>query len=219
MFIQAWDLVIKNADSYKNSATYQYAIFILETYKFRYDLVDITSQALNLHALATHNAVVYAYNTKNYTEYTKQRDLLKEIIADVDLILGSNENFLLGNWIATARSWGTTDSEKAFLERNARLQITSWGPAGGTLTQYAYKMWASLVSDFYAARFQIWFDELDVAFDTKKPFDQDKYTKRSLALEAAWVEQTNQYPVTPSGDTIAIAQKIHSKYAELLYWV
>ena len=143
----------------------------------------------------------------------KQRDLLKGIIADVDLILGSNANFLLGNWITTARSWGTNDSEKKFLERNARLQITSWGPAGGSLTQYAYKMWSSLVSDFYAKRFQIWFDELDISLDTKKPFDQDRYTKRSLVWEAAWVEQTNQYPVIPSGDTIAIAQRLHNKYA------
>lgn len=80
---------------------------------------------------------------------------LLQLLSDLDELLSSNDGFLLGPWLESAKSWGVTDSEKQLLEWNARLQITLWGetPQGITeLSDYANREWGGLVSSFYKAR-------------------------------------------------------------------
>jgi hypothetical protein len=43
---------------------------------------------------------------------------------DLDRILASNDNYLLGHWITDARSWATSPSEASSFEFNARNQLT-----------------------------------------------------------------------------------------------
>ena len=49
-------------------------------------------------------------------------------ISDADALFASDENYLLGKWIETAKAFGTSDDEKKLLEFNARTQVTMWGP-------------------------------------------------------------------------------------------
>ncbi|XP_059151903.1 LOW QUALITY PROTEIN: alpha-N-acetylglucosaminidase-like [Physella acuta] len=53
---------------------------------------------------------------------------LVDLLADLDHLLSANERFLLGTWIADARSWATDADESKLYEYNARNQITLWGP-------------------------------------------------------------------------------------------
>lgn len=46
---------------------------------------------------------------------------------DLDALLGSNENFLLGLWIRDARALSTNPELQDFYEFNARNQVTLWG--------------------------------------------------------------------------------------------
>ena len=48
----------------------------------------------------------------------------------MDVLLGTDPHFLLGNWLEAAKAIGTTDDEKKLYEYNARNQITLWGPTG-----------------------------------------------------------------------------------------
>ena len=49
-------------------------------------------------------------------------------ISDADALFASDEHYLLGKWIETAKAFGTSDDEKKLLEFNARTQVTMWGP-------------------------------------------------------------------------------------------
>ncbi|MFP1625533.1 alpha-N-acetylglucosaminidase C-terminal domain-containing protein [Streptomyces sp. 5K101] len=61
-----------------------------------------------------------------------------------------------GPWLADARSWGTTDAERATAEFDARSVLTTWGHRSGSdnggLRDYANREWSGLVSGFYAKR-------------------------------------------------------------------
>ena len=49
------------------------------------------------------------------------------VIRDLDELLATNDEFLLGKWLEDAKRWGATDSERAKLEWNARRILTLWG--------------------------------------------------------------------------------------------
>lgn len=63
---------------------------------------------------------------------------ITNLLADLDHLLSSNDRFLVGRWIADAKSWGTDFVETALLEYNARNQITLWGPTGEVLFAAVY---------------------------------------------------------------------------------
>ena len=48
----------------------------------------------------------------------------------MEQVLGAEDHFLLGRWVADAKSWATNDDEAKWLEYNARNQVTLWGPNG-----------------------------------------------------------------------------------------
>jgi alpha-N-acetylglucosaminidase len=179
---------------------------------YKYDLVDITTQALNDYAISVHSKLSAAFDKRDQTEVIKQMNLIKSIIVDLDMLLVSDQNFLLGTWLNTAKTWSDIASEKQLIEKNARLQVTSWGPANSPLSQYAYKMWSGLVGDFYKQRWDIFFDEVIKALQQQRQFDEAGYLKRAIQWEADWVLQTKGYPDQPSGDTYSIVLILFKKY-------
>ncbi|KAL0491855.1 alpha-N-acetylglucosaminidase, partial [Acrasis kona] len=178
---------------------------------YRYDLVDVTSQILNDYARLEHAEMIRAYNEKNSQKLELSITSMQNIIEDLEEILASNENHLLGKWIKDAKKWGHDDAEVALMERNARLQVTSWGDAGCELSQYAYKMWAGLVGDFYKSRWLIFFDELRSSLQEKKEFDLKRYERKSISWDDEWVKSKTIYDSKPKGDTIDIANRIFKR--------
>ena len=56
-----------------------------------------------------------------------------DILKDLDRILATNKNFLLGPWLESAKAMATDSQERKLYEFNARNQITLWGPDGQIL--------------------------------------------------------------------------------------
>ena len=56
-----------------------------------------------------------------------------DLLKDMEEILSTNKNFLLGPWLESAKALATNDEEKKIYEFNARNQITLWGPNGEIL--------------------------------------------------------------------------------------
>lgn len=72
----------------------------------------------------------------------------EQITRDMDRLLGTRKEFLLGRWLEEARRWGDTDEERARMEWNARRVITMWG-ATTRLDNYARKEWSGLLAGYY----------------------------------------------------------------------
>lgn len=62
---------------------------------------------------------------------------MSALLRGCDAALATHAAFLLGRWLSDAQRWAAPGpheaAERALYERNARLQITLWGPTGSTV--------------------------------------------------------------------------------------
>ena len=199
-FLPAWDYFIAAAGKCKNSDGFQY------------DLVDITRQVLANYANSIHAKLVMAYRNKDQSAYKKYSHEFLQIITDLDSLLGTRKDFLLGQWIADARSFGNNPDEKALYERNARDLITLWGDANSPLHEYSCRQWSGLLNDFYKSRWEIFFEMTTDSLDAGKEFDPVNFNKYISNWEWEWVNKRKDYPVEPSGNSIDQVLMLYNKY-------
>lgn len=172
---------------------------------FRYDLVDVTRQAIAEQARYVYDEVVAAYKAKDRKmfDYTTKRFL--DILLQQDRMLSSMPDFMVGGWIRSARNLGTNAQESDHYEWNARVQITTWGNRNaaekGGLREYAHKEWNGVLADFYYPRWKAYFEALAATFDGKPMKDIDFY-----AMDEKWTLLHNVYPYEAQGDAVEFAQ-------------
>ncbi|HMG08382.1 MAG TPA: alpha-N-acetylglucosaminidase C-terminal domain-containing protein, partial [Mucilaginibacter sp.] len=179
---------------------------------FNYDLVDVTRQVLANYALPLQRKWVKAYQEKNTEEFELYSGQYLQLISDMDRLLASRKDFLLGPWIADARSWGTTAGEKALYERNARDLITLWGDAGSPLHEYANRQWSGLLNDFYKVRWQKFFGVLTASLRSGKEADLPVFEQSIKQWEWQWVNSREDFPVQATGNPVTESERIYQKY-------
>ena len=172
---------------------------------FRYDLVDVTRQAIAEQARYVYDEVVAAYKAKDRKmfDYTTKRFL--DILLQQDRLLSSMPDFMVGGWIRSARNLGQNEQERNHYEWNARVQITTWGnrsaAESGGLREYAHKEWNGVLADFYYPRWKAYFEALAATLDGKPMKDIDFY-----AMDEKWTLLHNVYPYAAQGDAVEFAQ-------------
>lgn len=163
---------------------------------FEYDLVDVVRQAI----ADKGRELLYAHDSKAFTEALLAQDRL----------LGSRGEWMVGVWIGDALALAEAvapgdPAVRALFERNARLQLTTWGDRacadGGKLHDYAYKEWNGLLRDFYLPRWQAFFEA--EAREPGSGASIDWY-----ALEEPWTRRTDTYPATPLSDPVTTAREV-----------
>lgn len=100
-----------------------------------YDAVDLSRQVLCNFFRDTYKLLISAYSrsqsgANTVYEFYALNGVLSELVVDLDVLLNSDINYLLGNWIESARAWSNNSAHKDLYEFNARNQITLWGPRG-----------------------------------------------------------------------------------------
>ncbi len=176
-----------------------------------YDLADIGRQNLANLSRQLRLEVLQAYkaNDKEKLHLTGQRYL--ELLADMDRLLATKSEFLLGPWVESAKAWGTNDAERKLYAYNAKNIVTSWtSPEQDDLHEYARKEWAGLIRDYYAPRWALLFSQMEKSLG--QTFDSKKFLQDVILLERAWLDSTNSYSTVPSGDTVAISRELFAKY-------
>lgn len=172
---------------------------------FRYDLVDITRQAIAEQARYVYDEIVAAYKAKDRKmfDYTTKRFL--DILLQQDRLLSSMPDFMVGRWLRSARNQGQNDQERNHYEWNARVQITTWGnrsaAESGGLREYAHKEWNGVLADFYYPRWKAYFEALAATLDGKPMKNIDFY-----AMDEKWTLQHNVYPYEAQGDAVDSAK-------------
>jgi len=198
--LPAWDLFIKSDLIYARSDGFQY------------DLVDITRQVLANYARPLQIKWVKAYESKDLATFRKYSIQYIELMDDMEKLLATRKDFLLGNWIADARRCGTTVAEKALYERNARDLITLWGDADNPLHEYSCRQWSGLMTDFYKVRWQKFFAAIALALETGKTMDVEAFDKEISQWEWKWVNIQKNFPTKPTGNSVQVANLLYKKY-------
>ncbi|XP_052092182.1 alpha-N-acetylglucosaminidase-like isoform X3 [Mytilus californianus] len=200
----AWDLLILSADQYKNNTLYQY------------DLVDVTRNSLQIISIEYYNKMIASVMINKTEDFLINSRLLLELLNDMETLLASDSHFLLGKWIAAAKSWATDISESFNLEFNARNQITLWGPRGEIL-DYACKQWSGLLKGYYIPRWQLFVEMLHISVIDHTKFNETLFAQIVYEkVELPFSNQLDDYPTEPIGDAYAIATSIHKKYRNMI---
>jgi len=198
--LPAWDLFVKYSAVYAKSDG------------FRYDLVDITRQVLANYARPLQIKWVKAYKDKDLVAFKKYIQQYLDLLDDIDKLLATRKDFLLGKWITDARRCGTTDAERALYERNARDLITLWGDTDSPLHEYSCRQWSGLMTDFYKARWQKFFAATALALKTGKAVDVETFDKEISQWEWQWVNTQKNFPTEPTGNSVQIARLLYKRY-------
>ncbi|MEG2969842.1 MAG: alpha-N-acetylglucosaminidase [Akkermansia sp.] len=201
--------IIKAAQGYLDAANAHPEL--LKQATFHYDFVDIMRQVLADAAFYQLQATRDAYDMKDEKAFKENVRFFLSLITDMDDILGTDEQFLLGTWQTKALNKGQTPQEKESMDRAAKMMITTWiAKAPQALNDYSNRQWSGLVNDFYLPRWKNFFEaQLDIL--TKKK-DQAKANKecaeKTNAGDLAFCDNKKRYPNKAEGNALTIANKI-----------
>lgn len=204
---QAWKHLLQAGDALVHADAY------------RHDLVDVTRQYLSDLFLSQyqHLKVMYKNKTGTPDQICEMKDTLLHLIGDMDEILATNEDFLLGKWTADARAMarGHPDAAdlEAYYEYEARNQVTRWGDNNGeSLHDYAGKEWAGLLKGFYLNRWSIWLTEVCQAYSQHRDMNDAVVTKARIEFELKWQLNREKYPTAPHGNPLEVSKRLFTKY-------
>lgn len=202
--LPAWRLFISASGQMKHSDGYQY------------DLVDLTRQVLADYADTLQQKITADYKRKDLRAFEENSRAFLELISDMDRLLGTRKDFLLGRWLSSAKSWGTNARETALYEKNARDLITLWGHRDEPLHDYACKQWSGMLNGFYKPRWEMFFRDVRKAVLTGKGFDQKAFEKHVSNWEWQWVNAHQPYPTVPEGNAVHEARRLFAKYNQVI---
>ncbi len=179
---------------------------------YKYDIVDLTRQCMSDLSVKMHREMGEAYKEGNYVEYNRISTKWLSAILDLDSLLSTRSEFLLGNWLKQAKQRAKDKSESKLYEWNARNLITLWGPRNSPLHDYAQKQWAGMMKDFYYPRWAMLIKQVKKCLRSGTKFDADEFNSNVSAFEERWTHQVNNYTTKPAGSSIIEAKKLFLKY-------
>ncbi|KAK9925851.1 hypothetical protein M0R45_023115 [Rubus argutus] len=202
--IHALELFIASGDELSDSNTY------------RYDLVDLTRQALAKYANQLFLKVIEAYHLNDILEVVGRSQKFLELVEDMDTLLACHDGFLLGPWLESAKKLAQDKEQEKQFEWNARTQITMWfdntEEEASLLRDYGNKYWSGLLRDYYGPRAAIYFKYLIKSLEEESEFELKKWRREWIKLTNDWQNSRNTFPVKSTGNAVNTCRLLYDKY-------
>ena len=179
------------------------------------DLAILEKQVLDNLAVSFRDSIAKAYYAKDEKSFQKYTSLFSSVCDDVDRLVATQHDLLLGNWIGQARDFGSTEAEKNYYEKDARVLITTWGGEDNVNTDYAAKDWAGLISTYYKERWQLFFDFLRKTIKEGSKPDMDVFNKERASFDWQWASKNQpeqRFITKPLGNTFKICEDLYKKW-------
>lgn len=188
---------------------------------YRYDVVNLTRQVLGQLAVPLVDSLREAFTRRDRPALTRAEARVTGLLGDLDTLVGTRPEFLLGRWIADAKRWATTAGERRLYEWNARNIITLWGTKctegeNDDLNLYAYKEWQGMFGSYFLPRWREFIRRLDQSLATGVAFDRKPFATAMCQWEQRWSRDTTTFPTEPRGDPLATARRLKEKYRDLM---
>ncbi|MDP4238716.1 MAG: alpha-N-acetylglucosaminidase [Bacteroidota bacterium] len=180
---------------------------------YQFDLVNLTRQALGNFGCTLYHHMMQAYEQKNIPEFRNYSGRFITLGMEIDSLLATRHEFLLGRWLADARHWGKNSTEHNYYERDAREIITTWHKAGGGLLDYSNRQWNGLMRTYYLPRWVEFINQLDYSLKQDKPFDSKGFAGWCTSFEQNWVDSpSNGFLEKETGNAVEYSYKLFLKY-------
>ncbi|KAM6594141.1 hypothetical protein CsatA_001844 [Cannabis sativa] len=204
--IRALELFLKSGDELSGSNTY------------RYDLIDLTRQALAKYANQLFLKAIEAYQSNNVQGVTHYSHKFLDLVDDFDTLLACHEGFLLGPWLESAKQLAQDENQEKQFEWNARTQITMWfdnsDEEPSLLRDYGNKYWSGLLRDYYGPRAGIYFKFLIKSLEEGNGFSLKGWRREWIKLTNDWQSSRNVFPVKGAGDAVNTSRWLFNKYLQ-----
>jgi len=177
---------------------------------YQFDLVNVSRQVLANYATVLHHKICKAYEEKDVKAFKVASKDFLQLLLDIDELVGTREELLLGKNLEDAKRWGTSPEEKTILEWNARRVLTLWGTT--EINDYARKEWSGLISGYYYARWKKFLDSQEDSMATGIPFNEEKFRIELRNWMENWSDGKRTYPDKPKKSSVDISWKLWNKY-------
>lgn len=204
VLVELWDIMAEEAESLGTSDG------------FRYDLVDITRQIMANYATVIQQEAALAFQEGNAEVFDDAAARFLALIKDMDRLLSSREEFLLGRWLESAKKMGVNNEERALYEFNARMLLTIWGNRDCTLNDYACRQWAGLLRGFYLPRWERFFRAVRENGYKMNDEEYAHFLEQSKTWEWEWIFGKECYTVKCMEQELEVVRYIYSKYRKAL---
>ncbi len=144
-FAEAVRLFVSASDDFKHVETYNT------------DKIDFVRQVQANKGDVVYQAMMNAIEARDSDAFKVISSKFQTMILQQDSILCSTKYFSLNRWLEQARAFGKTSADKVNALKNAKAQITYWGPDTNPRTDlhdYAHKEWGGLMSTLYLSRWK-----------------------------------------------------------------
>ena len=172
---------------------------------YRYDLVDITRQAIAEKGRLVYKEMQKALKENDMKTFKTESDNFLSLIKLQDELLSTRPEFSVQTWIDDARELAPSKKERDNFEDNARLIITTWGPRvaseDGGLRDYGHREWSGVLGTLYYDRWKTWIDHM-LAGD-KTPID-------FYEIDEKWVNSRERYPLS-NADPVTVSLRALSE--------
>lgn len=197
--MQAWKLLLRASETGPMSDA------------FEFELLMVTRQVLGNFSVEYARESAEAWRAKDRVALRAASVRMLALIRDIDRLLATRKEFLLGDWLADARRWGKTRTEKDRLEWNARRVISMWGEQP-LIRDYSRRDWSGMLEGFYLKRWEKFYDAVSAALDQGQAFDQGAFDQSLQQWEREWASLHDRYRAKPKGDTLKISRELWAKY-------
>jgi alpha-N-acetylglucosaminidase len=170
----------------------------------------VTRQVISNCAWELYPKVIAAHQQGNQALFDRLAGQFLELFDDMEFILSTRKEFMVGPWIEIHRNWGQNEKEKSYFERVAKTFLTINGDKPFSekgMHDYSYREWSGIMKDLYKARFEKYFGELRKMTDKNSEPHIDWYE-----VDRAWTVTPYNYTTTPSGCTVEVCKNIYDKY-------
>ncbi|GLU21431.1 hypothetical protein SLE2022_375690 [Rubroshorea leprosula] len=204
--IHALELFIPSWDKLSSSSTY------------RYDLVDLTRQALAGYANQLFLEIIEAYQSSNIHGVVSLSQKFLNLVEDMDTLLACHDGFLLGPWLESAMQLARNKEQEKQFEWNARTEITMWfdntEEVASLLCDYGNKYWSGLLRDYYGPRAAIYFKFLIDSLENGNGFQLKDWRREWIKLTTDWQNSRKTFPVESIGDALNTSRWLYAKYLQ-----
>jgi alpha-N-acetylglucosaminidase len=144
-FAEAVKLFCSVSKEFEKSKTYQV------------DKTDFVRQVQANNGDIVYQKMIDAIKAKEVNAFVSASDQFQKMIIQQDVLLNCNTHFSLYSWLKQANDFGNSPEDKEVALRNAKQQITFWGPFDPktALHEYAHKEWGGILGSLYLERWKL----------------------------------------------------------------
>lgn len=178
-FAEAVRLFVSASDDFKGVESYQV------------DKIDFLRQVVANKGDVVYQKMMDAITAKDAQAFKAHSNEFQLLIMQQDSLLNSNRFFRVNSWLQQSLDFGTSTADKLNALKNAKMQITFWGPdtnAQTDLRDYANKEWSGLLGSLYLARWQKFSEEQLAKLNNEKAASISYFE-----MEVNWCNQHDLY--------------------------